>query len=100
MGSRVRGQKILIVDEVDDTRTTLQYCVEEIIRTNGPAEIAVAVVHNKSKPKRGSLPDNVVYLAGADVGDHWNCYPWDAAAYGNTIYQHEDLAKKCSVKNN
>ena len=98
VGSRVRGQKILIVDEVDDTRTTLQYCVEEIIRTNGPAEIAVAVVHNKLKTKRGSLPDNVVYLAGADVGDHWNCYPWDAAAYGNTIYQHEELAKKCLVE--
>ncbi|OEU08327.1 PRTase-like protein, partial [Fragilariopsis cylindrus CCMP1102] len=78
VGSKVRNQKILIVDEVDDTRTTLQYCVEEVINTNNPSEIAVAVLHNKLKPKRGILPDTVTYFSGADVEDHWNCYPWDA----------------------
>eukprot|EP00588_Corethron_pennatum_P014493 CAMPEP_0194277876 /NCGR_PEP_ID=MMETSP0169-20130528/10080_1 /TAXON_ID=218684 /ORGANISM="Corethron pennatum, Strain L29A3" /LENGTH=219 /DNA_ID=CAMNT_0039021941 /DNA_START=36 /DNA_END=691 /DNA_ORIENTATION=+ len=97
VGSKVRDRKILIVDEVDDTRTTLQYCVEEIRQTNKPSEIAVAVVHNKLKPKKGRLPDGVVYMAGANVADHWNCYPWDAAAYGNTIYEHEALAKKCTA---
>ena len=96
VGSKVRDQKVLIVDEVDDTRTTLQYCVEEVIKTNGPSEVAVAVVHNKDKPKKGVLPEGVIYMAGADVENHWNCYPWDAAAYGNTIYEHEALAKKCS----
>ena len=96
VGSKVRDQKVLIVDEVDDTRTTLQYCVEEVIKTNGPSEVAVAVVHNKVKPKKGVLPEGVIYMAGADVENHWNCYPWDAAAYGNTIYEHEALAKKCS----
>ena len=96
VGSKVRDQKVLIVDEVDDTRTTLQYCVEEVIKTNGPSEVAVAVVHNKVKPKKGVLPEGVIYMTGADVENHWNCYPWDAAAYGNTIYEHEALAKKCS----
>mmetsp|Transcript_9639 Transcript_9639/g.28765 ORF Transcript_9639/g.28765 Transcript_9639/m.28765 type:complete len:204 (+) Transcript_9639:141-752(+) len=99
VGSRVRGQKVLVVDEVDDTRATLQYCVEELVRTNRPAEIAVAVVHNKLKLKKGSLPEDVVYMAGADVEDHWNCYPWDAAAYGNTIVEHEEMARKCSLGN-
>lgn len=28
VGSQVRGKKVLVVDEVDDTRTTLQFCVE------------------------------------------------------------------------
>jgi hypoxanthine phosphoribosyltransferase len=98
VGSKVRNHKILIVDEVDDTRTTLQYCVEEVIKTNNPSDIAIAVVHNKLKEKRGKLPDNVIYMAGADVDDHWNCYPWDAAAYGNTIREHESLANKCSKK--
>lgn len=59
VGSRVRGRRVLIVDEVDDTRTTLQYCVEELAKTNAPSAIAVAVVHNKAKPKRGVLPDDV-----------------------------------------
>eukprot|EP00535_Pseudo-nitzschia_heimii_P011081 CAMPEP_0197200186 /NCGR_PEP_ID=MMETSP1423-20130617/34268_1 /TAXON_ID=476441 /ORGANISM="Pseudo-nitzschia heimii, Strain UNC1101" /LENGTH=194 /DNA_ID=CAMNT_0042654061 /DNA_START=147 /DNA_END=728 /DNA_ORIENTATION=+ len=87
VGSKVRDRKVLIVDEVDDTRTTLQYCIEEVIETNKPAEIAVAVVHNKLKPKKGVIPEGVIYMAGADVENHWNCYPWDAAAYGNTIYE-------------
>ena len=36
VGSKVRGQKILIVDEVDDTRATLQFAVEEVIKCNEP----------------------------------------------------------------
>jgi hypothetical protein len=96
VGSKVRDHNILIVDEVDDTRTTLQYCVEELIKTNSPSKVAVAVVHNKMKPKKGILPEGVLYLAGANVENHWNCYPWDAAAYGNTVFEHEALAKKCS----
>jgi hypoxanthine phosphoribosyltransferase len=97
VGSKVRDRKVLIVDEVDDSRTTLQYCVEEVLQTNAPSEVAVAVVHNKLKPKKGRLPEGVVYMAGANVADHWNCYPWDAAAYGNTIFEHEALAAKCTT---
>lgn len=96
VGSKVHGERILIVDEVDDSRSTLQFCVEELIKTNAPGKIAVAVVHNKTKAKKGVLPDDVLYLAGADVPDFWNCYPWDAAAYGNSIREHERLASQCS----
>uniref|UniRef100_A0A7S3NGJ0 Phosphoribosyltransferase domain-containing protein n=1 Tax=Aureoumbra lagunensis TaxID=44058 RepID=A0A7S3NGJ0_9STRA len=96
VGQRVRGKRVLIVDEVDDTRTTLAFCVEEIMKTNAPAAIAVAVVHNKLKPKLAQLPDNVLYFAGADVPDKWNCYPWDAAAYTGSIYEHERLARFCA----
>ena len=68
------GQKrVLIVDEVDDTRTTLRYCVDEVIRTNAPAAVAVAVVHNKLKPKKAELPADVTYFAGENVPDRWNC---------------------------
>lgn len=99
VGSKVRGQRVLIVDEVDDTRETLRYCVEEVINTNHPSHVAVAVVHNKMKPKRGKLPEDVLYLAGANVADCWNCYPWDAAAYGHSIQEHERLAHLCSSNN-
>jgi len=98
VGSKVRGHKVLIVDEVDDTGATLQYCVEEVIKTNEPSEIAVAVVHNKIKPKKGKVPDHVVYMAGDNVEDYWNCYPWETESYGNTIYEHEALAEKCSTQ--
>jgi hypothetical protein len=52
-------------------------------------------VHNKKKPKKGSLPDDVTYIAGEDVPNVWNCYPWDAKAYGRDIYAHEELARQC-----
>jgi hypoxanthine phosphoribosyltransferase len=112
------------MDEVDDTRTTLSYCCQEVLRTSKPAAVACAVVHNKLKHKEASLPADVVrtthrspcraclchvwllrctsrlyrgqvYFAAEDVPNLWNCYPWDAAAYGHTIVEHEELARQC-----
>jgi hypothetical protein len=68
LGKLVRGGRVLVVDEVDDTRTTLQYCLEELMETNAPAAVAVAVVHNKLKKKTGRLPAHVQYFAGARRG--------------------------------
>lgn len=96
-GNLVPDGNVLIIDEVDDTRTTLQYCVEQVMKHHKPAQVAVAVVHNKLKEKRGTLPKNVKYFAGANVPDYWNCYPWDAAAYGRDIHEHEALALTCVV---
>lgn len=95
VGAKVRGARVLVVDEVDDSRKTLEYCVRELKETNAPSAIAVAVVHNKLKQKKGTLPDDVEYFAGEDVEDRWNCYPWDAAAYGHDIESHEKLAHQC-----
>jgi hypoxanthine phosphoribosyltransferase len=85
------------MDEVDDTRTTLAFAVREVMKTNAPSHIAVGVVHNKLKPKEAELPPNITYMAGEDVPDKWNCYPWDAAAYGRDIYAHEALAAQWYV---
>jgi hypoxanthine phosphoribosyltransferase len=95
-GQLVQGGNVLIVDEVDDTRTTLQYAVEQILKRCTPAKVAVCVVHNKKKPKKGILPEGVAYYAAEEVEDHWNCYPWDAADYGRKISEHEELARRCS----
>lgn len=67
-----------------------------VMRTNAPSHIACAVVHNKLKKKEAQLPEGVIYMAGEDVPNRWNCYPWDAAAYGRDIWQHEDLAAECA----
>ncbi len=74
----LKGRRILLVDEVDDSRATLEYCVRELM-SHGPATIAVAVLHNKLKEKRGAMPKEVaLYLAGLDIEDKWVAYPWDA----------------------
>lgn len=75
---KLTGKKILLVDEVDDTRTTLEYCLNEL-NSHGPAETAVAVLHHKNKDKLGRIPDFVRrYYAGLTVDDIWIAYPWDA----------------------
>lgn len=72
--SQIKGKKILIVDEVDDTRKTLEYVVKEL-QTLEPEDLAIYVLHNKDKPKVGSV--SVKYVAAETVPDYWIVYPWD-----------------------
>jgi hypoxanthine phosphoribosyltransferase len=75
---KLRGRRVLLIDEVDDTRTTLAYCLRELL-SHQPAEIAVAVLHCKDKPKLDELPPQVKrYWAGQHLEDIWVVYPWDA----------------------
>ena len=77
------------IDEVDDCRVNLAYCLREVLR-DGPAEIAVAVLHNKRKEKRGAIPAEIHrYWAGEELEDRWICYPWDA----QDIERHERLSR-------
>ncbi len=86
---KLAGKRILLVDEVDDSRVTLEYCLRELLKHN-PAHIAVAVLHNKMKTKRGQFPEEVeLYYAGEDLPDKWVCYPWDA----DDIDVHEEMAR-------
>jgi len=102
--SNLIGKNILIVDEVDDTRTTLEYAVRELEKDvetarklSGKGEqqtrFSIFVVHNKDKPKRGHLPAIMMeekrYLAAKTVGDVWICYPWEAT----DIDEHDKLAE-------
>lgn len=88
--NKLKGKKILLVDEVDDSRVTLEYCLRELLR-HEPAEMAVAVLHNKVKEKEGRIPDRVSrYYAGEELEDLWICYPWDA----EDIDEQERLASR------
>ncbi|POR32182.1 Xanthine phosphoribosyltransferase 1 [Tolypocladium paradoxum] len=97
------GKRILIVDEVDDTRTTLEYAVRELEKDveavrqklGGDApktQFSIFVLHNKDKPKKGTLPDDMTatrYEAAETVGDVWINYPWEAI----DIDEHDRLAR-------
>ena len=48
---KIKNKNILLIDEIDDTRSTLSYCLKELL-TYDPSEIAVCVLHNKQKEKR------------------------------------------------
>lgn len=86
---KLAGKKVLLVDEVDDSRTTLEYCLRELLRHN-PAEIAVAVLHNKRKEKRGEIPKKITrYYCGENFDNCWIVYPWDA----DNIEEHDRKTK-------
>ena len=75
---QIKGRKILLVDEVDGTRSTIGYCLEKLLE-HDPEEIAVAVLHDKKKPKSREIPAKVKrYYRGMRMEDRWICYPWDA----------------------
>ncbi|EER44769.1 xanthine phosphoribosyltransferase [Histoplasma capsulatum H143] len=97
------GKNVLIVDEVDDTRTTLEYAVRELQKDVQVAQqqlgregetttFSVFVLHNKNKDKKGTLPTDMMengrYLAAVTTGDVWICYPWEA----KDIDEHDHLA--------
>ncbi|KAL2109010.1 hypothetical protein VUR80DRAFT_3048 [Thermomyces stellatus] len=104
------GKNILIVDEVDDTRTTLEYAVKELekdieaarVRMGGTekTKFSIFVLHNKDKAKKGKIPEDMMtegrYLAARTVGDVWICYPWEAT----DIDEHDRLAAEAAAKKN
>ena len=87
---KLTGKRILLVDEVDDSRLTLSYCLRELLSHN-PKEIAVAVLHNKLKEKRGQYPEQIKKVFfGQELEDQWVVYPWDA----EDIDEHQRLASE------
>ena len=76
------GKRILIVDEVDDTRITLGTVLDELIYTRREKRVkewGVFVVHNKKKSKAFELDPRALYVACEDTdGSTWIEYPWDS----------------------
>ncbi|KAN0086522.1 Phosphoribosyltransferase-like protein [Elaphomyces granulatus] len=102
------GKNVLIVDEVDDTRTTLEYAVSELEKDVKLAQknlgreaekttFSVFVLHNKDKPKKGKLPETMTdagrYHAAVTTQDVWICYPWEAT----DIDEHDRLAQESYI---
>ena len=123
--SNLIGKNVLIVDEVDDTRTTLEYAVRELEKDVAAAakladrgaentNFTIFVLHNKDKPKKGHLPDDMMkqgrYLAARTVGDVWINYPWEATCVlsistflsilmiRSDIDEHDQMAEKQTVE--
>ena len=71
----IKGKNILIVDEVDDTRKTLGYLIDNFKKY--VKELGVFVVNNKNKKKVYKLPHDIYYFSCEDTEDKWIKYPWD-----------------------
>ncbi|WP_420550412.1 phosphoribosyltransferase [Litorivicinus lipolyticus] len=85
----IRGKRLLVVDDVDDQRTTLAWCLNEL-NHESPSALSVLVLHDKNKPKNAEYPDYVDRVfVGQRIEDYWVEYPWDAL----DIYGHEETAQ-------
>ena len=85
----LENKNVLIIDEVDDTRTTLGYAIKEIKKLN-PKELAVGIIHNKLKKKDSEIPKYCKYFVGENIPDKWIVYPWES----KNINEHQ---KKCNL---
>ena len=72
----IKGKNILVIDELDDTRTTLAYITNKLLELQ-PNKIIVGVLHNKDKEKSGILDERVTYISSKKVKDKWIVYPWE-----------------------
>lgn len=95
------GKKVLVIDEVDDSRTTIHYAINELIKdaeTQAGGELKtdfyMFVLHNKLKEKRAELPACIAkaghYIAARETPDCWVAYPWES----DDIVHHQLMAEK------
>ena len=66
----IRGLRVLIVDDVNDTGDTLEVATQHL-RTFQPGEIRTAVMHHKAVTRF-----NVDYYARKIIKWRWLIYPW------------------------
>lgn len=99
----LKGKKVLVIDEVDDSRTTIHYAINELVKDaieqnggNGglDTEFFMFVLHNKLKEKKAELPDCISkpghYIAARETPDCWIAYPWES----DDIVHHQLMAEK------
>jgi hypoxanthine phosphoribosyltransferase len=70
------GKKGLIVDEVDDTRKTLEKACNYLLNIK-IKELKILVMHSKKKEKIGKIPECIQLYYVREVDDVWINYQWD-----------------------
>lgn len=74
----IKNKNVLIVDEVDDTRKTLDYLINYFKNNKYKYNsLGIFVVNNKIKNKVSPIPQNVHYFSCCENKDVWINYPWD-----------------------
>ena len=95
--AKLVGKRCLIVDEVFDSGSTMEYVVDRLI-SEGIEDLSVMVIHHKKKmsnlaKKMGISHLLQNYYSLVDVTDEWIVYPWEA----DDIVEHNRLAESSVV---
>lgn len=79
----LKNKNVLIVDDLDDTRSTLSYIVNFLkfgfkkfvpLKYNN---LGIAVIYNKIKTKFKSIDERHEYFKVIDIVDKWIVFPWE-----------------------
>ena len=73
----LKDKNKLIVDEIDDTRKTLDFYINRLKTRNNANNISVFVLQNTLKNKISVLDASIDYFACDTIEDKWVIYPWD-----------------------
>ena len=73
------GKNVLIVDDLDDTRTTLLFIINKL-KNYSFNKIGIAVLYNKKKDKTGEIPLFCEYFVVEDVDNYWINFPWEMSS--------------------
>ncbi|MEM2121162.1 MAG: phosphoribosyltransferase family protein [Candidatus Woesearchaeota archaeon] len=89
----VKGKKVLLVDEVDDTRKTLEKASNYLLDLKVD-KLKILVIHSKEKEKQGKLPEGVDLYFVKKIPDVWVNYQWDFKELFDYEKQKENLKVK------
>ncbi|MCS7142816.1 MAG: phosphoribosyltransferase [Aigarchaeota archaeon] len=81
---KLRGKRVLIVDDVADHGKTMMFAVERIKRTSRPSEVRTATIH--VKPWSKFIPTYYSSVTSA-----WILYPW--SRYENVVVVGRELLR-------
>jgi len=74
---KIAGTKVLLLDEIDDSRRTLETASKYILGL-GASELRILVAYLKKSPKTGVLPEGVKVYYGRIIPNCWIEYPWES----------------------
>lgn len=72
--------RTLLVDEIDNSGSTIKFCLEKLRKDNRAGSISICTLHNKNKDKKYDLAQYLPcpqYFCGNNIEDVWVHYPWD-----------------------
>ena len=71
------NKNILLVDEIDDTGSTITFCSNKLKKYNKCNNLSIFVVHNRNCKKCDNYINHTNYYACENIeSDLWIKYPW------------------------
>ena len=78
--AELSNKNVLFIDDLDDTRNTLQWIIKLINDENEELncnKVGFGLLYNKIKQKSYIIPDEFQYYTAKEIEDKWVVFPWE-----------------------